>query len=288
MLFNFLLILTFTNISFSFDKNFKTINDRVPLEFNRLFESLRDNISDQKEKIRLVNVCTEIDDNLLGIQKEHIFFLLKSEVIKNVVEHKHKKFSTYPITSGLIIDLEKDLKKKQSNLTPFSNWIWDSVIAELKFRESENLISEKKFDKNNFKGSQKLMAQRFERYTIFLLPWIFNMLNLDPEEFNKLTQKISWNILNKISLRSLLFKKLSSNSFNETQFKIFNIPPNLIELKTEDTVKMQSDVNSRTNSLSEESLVEKNKASLEIQNVSLDDLSPLSDEITKEIEQKSP
>ena len=286
MIFNLFFLVTISTLSFGFDKDFKTVNDRVPLEFNHLFESLKVTINSPAEKARLVNICLELDENLGILEKEHIFFLMKSEVIKNVLEYKHKKNREYSVTTTLIRNLEKEFTKKQSKLSSFSNWIWESIIAEFKYRESKNLITEKKFNKNDFVKSNKIEAFRFSRYLNFLLPWVDKMMSLSPEDFNKMTKEISWVVLYRMNERSLLFKKFSTASSTETRVKIFNIPSNLTEEKTDPPLRTQS--NENLNSLSEESIAEKNKASQEIQNVSPDDLSPLSEEVTKEIEQKAP
>ena len=287
MIFNLFFILTFSAFSLSFDKDFKTVNDRVPLEFNHLFESLKGNISSAQEKMKIIDLCKDLNENLGLLGKEHIFLLMKSEVIKHTLEYKHKKFNTHPINKNLIAHLEKDFQNKQPKLSSFSQWIWESILAELKHREAMNLISEKNFNATHFSGSSKPQALRFERYLIFLVPWIDKMLSLNPEEFNKLTKKVSWIILQSLNQRSLLFKQLSSASSGETKVQIFNIPAHLFESKPLLSPKeTQSDIDS--GSLDQESKIEKKRAFQEIQNVSPDDLSPLSDEVTKEIEQITP
>jgi hypothetical protein len=287
LIFNLFFILTFSAFSLSFDKDFKTINDRVPLEFNHLFESLKGNISSIQEQKKIIDLCKELNENLGLLQKEHIFLLMKSEVIKHTLEHKHKKFNTHPINKTLISHLEQDFQNKQAKLSSFSKWIWESMVAELKYREGMNLISEKNFNVTHFSGPSRALALRFERYLIFLIPWIDKMLSLNPEEFNKLTRKVSWIILQSLNQRSLLFKQLSSTSSSETKIQIFNIPSHLAELKSlSSSEKTQSKKD--TDTLTQESKMEKSRASEEIKNVSPDDLSPLSDEVTKEIEQNTP
>jgi hypothetical protein len=284
LIFNLIFILLFSQLSFGFDKDLKTINDRVPLEFNHLFESLKGSISSTQEKNKFINLCKELNENLGFLQKEHIFLLMKSEVIKHTLEYKHKKYNTHSVTSSLIVQLEKDFQIKKTKLSTFSRWIWESVLAELKHRESMNLITEKNFNANFFSGATKTQALRFERYLIFLLPWIDKMLSLTPEEFNKLSRKVSWTILGRLNERSLLFKTLSLSSNEKVQ--VFNIPSQLSERKSTSPSETQS-IESPKN-LNEEAKIEKNKASEEIQNVSPDDLSPLSDEVTKEIDQSTP
>lgn len=281
-----LLLLFIPTISFGFDKDFKTVNDRVPLEFNYLFESMKIGSQSPSDKLKLVGICKELDENLGLLQTEHIFLLLKSEVIKNVLEYKHQKIRAFDMTIPLISRIEEDFNKKQSLLNPFSQWIWRSIIAELKHRESMGLITNKSFNPNSFEGGKKLDANRFARYLIYILPWIDKMDSLSAAEFNNLSREVSWVILRRLNERSLLFKRFASTATTEMKVTIFNIPSKLLELHPEDIKRMQSDETPLT--LKEESEKEKLKAREQVQGVTPDDLSTLSDEVSKELEQKAP
>jgi hypothetical protein len=281
-----LLLLFIPLLSFGFDKDFKTVNDRVPLEFNYLFESMKIGSQSPSDKLKLIGICKDLDENLGFLQTEHIFLLLKSEVIKNVLEHKHQKVRAFDMTTPLLLRIEEDFSKKQSLLNPFSQWIWRSIIAELKHRESMGLITNKSFNPNLFEGAKKLDANRFARYLNYILPWIDKMDSLSAAEFNNLTREVSWIILRRLNERSLLFKRFASTATTETKVTIFNIPSKLLVLHPEDIKRMQSDETPLT--LKEESEKEKLKAMEQVQGVTPDDLSTLSDEVSKELEQKAP
>lgn len=286
MIFKLLIPLVLSANAFAFDPDFKTVNDRVPLEFHHLFESMKIAMKTPGEKIQLVGICKDLDENLGFLQKEHIFLLMKSEVIKNVLEYKHKKVRSFDVTSLLIRRLEEDFAKKRTLLTPFSQWIYNSVIAELKYRESLGLISARSFNPGNFDGTKKIEAQRFNRYLTYLLPWIDKMDSLTVADFNNLTKEVSWVILRRLNERSLLFKRYASTAASDTKVTIFNIPSKLLELHPEDIKRMQS--NEVPLTLKEESEKAKTEATKQIQNVSPDDLSPLSEEVSKELEEKAP
>lgn len=286
MIFKLLFPLLIAGSALGFDNDFKTVNDRVPLEFNYLFDSMKISVKSPSEKIQLVGICKELDENLGFIQKEHIFLLMKSEVIKNVLEFKHKKVRSFDVTTFLISRLEEDFGKKQGLLTPFSQWIYRSTIAELRYRESMGLISARSFNPNNFEGAKKTEAQRFSRYLTYLLPWIDKMDSLSAANFNELTKEVSWVILRRLNQRSILFKRFASTATSDTKVTIFNIPGKLLELHPEDIKRAQSNQPDLT--LKEESEKAKTEAAKQIQNVTPDDLSPLSDEVSKELEQKAP
>lgn len=273
-------------IAFGFDKDFKTVNERVPLEFNYLFDSMKISIKSPADKLKLVGLCKDLDENLGFLKTEHIFLLLKSEVIKNVLEFKHQKVRTFDMTTTLLTRIEEDYSKKESLLNPFSQWIWRSIIAELKLRESMGLITNKSFNPNLFEGTKKLDALRFSRYLNYILPWVDKMDSLSAHEFNNLTKDVSWIILRRLNERSLLFKRFASTATTDSKITIFNIPAKLLELHPEDIKRMQSDEAPLT--LKEESKKAKIEAQEQVQSVTPDDLSPLSDEVNKELEQKAP
>lgn len=271
--------------SLAFDKDLKTINDRVPLEFNHLFESMKLEIKTPSEKIRLVGLAQELNQNLGLLGKEHIFLLMKSEVIKNVLEHKFAKVRQFDVSTLLIDRLNKNFTEKEKYLNPFSLWIWRSVIAELNHRKNLGLISEKSFSSRSFTGEKQGEAQRFERYLKYLLPWIDKMDSLSASEFNELSKEVSWTILRRLNDRSILFKRFASTTSSEPQITLINIPPKLLELKPEEIKTMQAD--STPESLKEASMRERNEAQDKMDQVTPEDLSPLSEDVARELEKKS-
>jgi len=287
LIYKLLISLILCSSAFAFDKDFKTVNDRVPLEFNHLFESMKILIKTPSEKIRFVGLCKDLDENLGFLQKDQIFFLMKSEVIKNVLEYRFTKVRSFDVTTLLISRLTEDFEKKQKLLSPFSQWIWRSTIAELKHREKMGLITNRSFNANAFQDSKKAEALRFQKYLTYLLPWIDKMDSLSVSQFNDLTKEVSWVILRRLNERSLLFKRYASTATTDTKITIFNIPSKLLELHPEDIKRMQNDEEGPL-TLKEESQKEKIEAFEDVQSATLDDMSPLSDEVSKELEEKAP
>lgn len=270
----------------AFDKDFTAMSDRVPLEFTHLFNSLKMGIKTPAEKIQMIGICKDLDENLGQLQKEHIFLLMKSEVIKNVLEYKFKKVRQFDMTLLLLDRLEEDFKNKEKYLNQFSQWIWRSILAELRFRRDMGLITARSFDVNQFDGAKKAEAQRFARYLTYLMPWIDRMDSLTAPEFNNLSKQVSWVILRRLNERSLLFKRYASTATSNTKITIFNIPQKLLELHPEDIKRMQQ--NEVPLTLKEESEKEKTEATKQVQDVTPEDLSPLSDEINEELNKKIP
>jgi hypothetical protein len=111
------------------------------------------------------------------------------------------------------------------------------------------------------------------------------MDSLDAGKFNLLAKEVSWAILERINHRSILFKRYASTSAGDTQTTIINIPQKLIDLRPEDIKKMQSDTMPLT--LSEQSKVEKAEASEQVEKVTPLDMSTMSDDLARELENKT-
>lgn len=287
MICKILILLLITTPAFGFHKDFKTVNDRVPLEFSHLFNSMKTSLKTPSEQIKLVGLAKELDENLGSLKTEHIFFLMKSEVIKNVLGYRFTKVRQFDITLLLLKRLDDELEKKEKFLSPFSLWIWRSIMAELNHRKDLGLISNKSFQAGSFEGSKKIEAQRFARYLNYLIPWIDRMDGLSAPEFNDLTKQVSWIILRRLNERSLLFKRFATQALGDTKVTIFNIPQKLLELHPEEIKRMQSN-EAPTLDLKEESEKEKNEARKQIQDVTPTDMSPLSDEISQELDKNTP
>lgn len=279
MIFN-LLALLFCLSAFAFNKDFKTVNDRVPLEFQHLFTSMKLEVKTPIEKVQLVGICKELDDNLSFLPKEHLFLLLKSEVIKNTLEYKFAKVRQFDLTVSLIDRLEKDLAKKEKYLNPFAVWIWRSIIAELNLRQEHGLITQKSFNARTFEGAKLAEALRFEKYLKYLMPWIDRMDSLSAGDFNALTKDVGWTILRRINDRSLLFKRFASTAAGDVKISLFNIPQKLMELNPEDIKNIQSE-RLLPSSLQEEGAREKTEATESVEKATPTDMSPLSEEIDK-------
>ncbi len=269
----------------AFDKDFTTVNDRVPHEFSVLFDSLKASIDSPAEKIKMVGLCKDLDENLGYLPKDQIFLLMKSEVMKNVLQHPFKKLRQVDVNAALLKRIDDAYARKERLLTPFSLWVWRSVAAELRHRQGLGLVTEKAFDVRNFTGTKLPEAQRFARYLTYLKPWLERMENATATEFNQLTKHASWIILRSINNRSLLFKRFASTITTDVKTTTFNIPRKLLDLHPEDIKRMQKDQTSF--SLKDESEKERSKAREQVDKATVEDMSPVSDELAKELEKKA-
>lgn len=282
-----LLILVFlisTNI-FAFDKDLKTVNDRTTLEFNLLFEAMKLEAKTPSDRIKFVGLCKELDENLGFLSKDQIFLLMKSVVIKELLEYKFTKVRQYDMTTLLIDRLESGFTQKERFLNGFSKWIWRSVLAELKSREKSGIITTRSFNPRTFEGDKMTEALRFQKYLTYLSPWVDKMDSLSAPEFNTLVKEVSWVILRRLNERSLLFKRYASTASGDTKITLINIPQKLLDLRPEDIKRMQNDEPDMT--LKEQSEKEKSRAQETVEKVTPEDFSPLSDDLNRELQKKT-
>ncbi len=284
---NFRLLLLFIILipkTWAFDKDLTTISDKVPFEFNLLFDSMKLEIKSPSEKIRMIGLCKDINENLGALNKEHIYLLLKTELIKGTMEYKFSKVRQFDMNLLLLARLEEDFKAKQGFLNSFSKWIWQSVIAELHHRKKMGLITNSSCNPGNFDGQKRTEALRFQKYLHYLSPWIDKMDSLEAAAFNKLSKEVGWGLLERINDRSLLFKRYASSASAKEKTVLFNIPQKLLDLKPEEIKSMQND--SLPPTLSEQSKREKNEATKQMEQVTPLDMSTLSDDISEELQKK--
>lgn len=285
MKFSALLYLFFSTQVLAFHKDFKTVNERVPLEFSLMFDSMKIEVKSPSEKLRMVGLCKDLNDNLGFLKKEHIFMLMKTEIIKSTLEFKFNKVRQFDMNSLLITRLEYEYAGKKAYLNSFSRWIWQSILAELNHRQKMGLISTTSFNPGRFEGAKRDEAMRFQRYLNYLYPWLDKMDSLDAASFNNLSKEISWSVLERINDRSVLFKRYASTATGDTQTVIINIPSKLLELHPEDIKNMQNDT--MPLSLADQSKIEKADAAKEIEKVTPLDMSTMSDDLAQELENKT-
>lgn len=274
-------LLIFPILALSFDKDLKITSDKTPLEFDLLFDSMKLQSKTPADKIRLVGMAQELNKNLGFLPKEQIFLLMKSEVTKNFLEHKFSKVRQFDVTNLLIDRLEKNLIEKGKLLTPFSTWAFRSIIAELKTYQKEGLITDKSFNPDLFKGEKREKALRLKKYLTYLLPWIDRMDALPASDFNELSTEVGWEILDRLNSRSLLLRRYAAEG-SAASGNLINIPDRLTDLKPEQIKNLQN--NNSDLSLKEKSVKEKNEASEEVKSATPDDLSPLSEDVSIEID----
>lgn len=282
-----LLILSLSSVHvFGFNKDFTTVNDRVPYEFKLMFESLKDQANNKTDQFKLVALSQDLNTNLSPLAKNTIFFLMKSEIIKNVLEYKIPKSRPFTATTGSVQRLLSKWDLNQKSYTSFSRWIIQSVLAELKQADADGLILAGDVIKTqNLSGEKQIKAIRFLRFMKYAASWCDQIENLSAAEFNQLAASVSWVAMDRLNQRALLLKRYASTSQSETTTVTFNIPGELVNLSPSEIKNLQE---APTPTLKEASEASRQEAKEQTQKLAPEDLSPLSEDIQKKIDQQLP
>lgn len=204
----FILIAFYISNLWAFPNDFKLINDRTPIEFNVLFESMKNSLRDPVKQAELAVICNKINKGLAPLKVEQVKFLIMSEIYKTILEWKFPKNESNFSSS----DLKRILFNRENNqniYTPFSTSIILSIVA-----DAERIA----IDDNKLQNAEKKQIQQY------VGKWLKQADNLSPTDFNALTLEVSWEILKRIERESILFQELSSKAIEDVREDTFNIP----------------------------------------------------------------
>ncbi len=282
-----LLILALTSLQcLGFNKDFTTVNDRVPYEFKLMFESLKLEAKSKADQFKLVAMSQDLNTNLAPLQKNTIFFLMKSEIIKNVLEYKIPKSRPFAPNSANIQRLFAKWEQNQKTYNSFSRWIVQSILAEMKVAEADGLIlAGQDLRPGLFTGEKQIKTVRFLRFMKYAAAWCDQIESLNPDEFNKFAGTVSWVTLERINQRALLLKRYASSSQSDVTTMTFNIPGELLNVSPSEIKNLQDPP---TPSLKEASEATRQEAKEQTEKLTPEDLSPISEDIQKKIDQQLP
>lgn len=214
-------LILFSTCAHAYNKDFKLVNDRAPHEFKVLFESMRNSLRDPVEEARLVAYCSRIDKGLAPLKRDQSMLLLKTEIYKTLLEWKFSK-SDYRVTNKSLDRIKTNLTNDAAIYTPFSKWVIETMMADLEgFRASGELDTAESV-RNRSSGDEN--ARQITKILTYTREWLHKADTLTAQNFNELTQKASWMILQRVREKALLFQELSSKAVQVTEEKTFNIP----------------------------------------------------------------
>lgn len=272
--------------AFAFNKDFTTVNDRVPYEFRLMFESLKGDAKSSADQFKLVAQAQDLNKNLGPLQKNTIFFLMKSEIIKNVLEYKIPKSRPFSPNAAAVQRVYSKWEQNQKSYNSFSRWIIQSILAELKVAEADGLIlSGQELRPQLFTGEKQVKAIRFLRFMKYAGAWCDKIETLSAPEFNKLAAAVSWVTLDRLNQRALLLKRYASTSQSDTTTVTFNIPGELLNISPSEIKNLQD---TPVPTLKEASEATRQEAKEQTEKLAPDDLSPISEDIQKKIDQQLP
>ena len=202
-----LLLALLPSIAWGFSKDFTLINDRAPLEFKIMFESMKNGLRDPVEQNRLVAYCGRINRGLAPLKKDQAMFLLKAEIYRTILDWKFPD-NRFQITDTSIKRVELNLITGQSIYSAFSVWMLEALLADVEKMKSTSTVN----------NAESEMISRYVK------KWLSQADSLSPADFNTLTLQVSWKILERVREKSLLFQEISSEAIQATEEQTFNIP----------------------------------------------------------------
>lgn len=213
----------FSISSYAFNKDFNLINDRAPLEFRLLFESMKYSIKDLNEQVRLIVLAQHINKGLGPLKKDQSFFLLKSEVYKSLLEWPHPP-TQFQVGSHTLERMKTNLNASKAIYTPFSQWVLEALMADLQEFQEAGLLDITPAQKNMLNGEKSLRYQKMQRVLKYTRGWLEQADTMSAKDFNKLTEELSWKTLERVKERSSLFRRFSSKAVQDRDENTFNIP----------------------------------------------------------------
>jgi hypothetical protein len=285
-----LIILTFTLLTsisaLGFNKDFTTVNDRVPYEFKLMFESLKSDSKTKADQFKLVALAQDLNTNLAPLQKNTIFFLMKSEIIKNVLEYKIPKSRPFTPSQANVQRLFAKWEQNQKSYSSFSRWIIQSILAEMKQAEADGFIlAGQDLRPQLFTGDKQAKTVRFLRFMKYASAWCDQIDSRSAGEFNQLASTVSWVTLDRLNQRALLLKRYASTSQSDTTTVTFNIPGELANYSPSEIKNLEEPP---VPTLKEASEATRQEAEEQTQKLAPEDLSPLSEDIQKKIDDQLP
>jgi len=211
--------------AFAFHKDFTLVNDRAPVEFKLMFESMKYSLKDAQDQIKLIVLSQHINKGLGPLSKEQSMFLLKSETYKSLLEWRHPP-SQFQIGTHTIDRLKKSLEANRSIYTPYSKWIVESLIADLKNFKEQGILDLTNSQKSTLKGEKALQYQKMQRVFKYSRGWVEQADTLSAKDFNQLTEELAWRTFERVKERAAMFRRFSSRAIQDKEEMTFNIPEN--------------------------------------------------------------
>ncbi len=208
----------------AFHKDFTLVNDRAPLEFRLLFETMRTSLTQPEEQVRLVAFCQRIDRGLGPLKKDQAFFLLKSEVYGTLLTWKFPASPLPPPGPHTLQRLRALLAANKAIYTPFSLWVIESLLADYESLQKDGLLGATPDADPTADAARTRAIHRMRKLVRYTRGWVEKADLLSAQDFNALTMDLSWRVLERVNERAALFRRHSSQAVQDTHETTFNIP----------------------------------------------------------------
>ena len=191
----------------------------LPAEFSYLIESIQLYPLEDKERETLGQKIKDIDQMLSELTKEEVYFLLKSEIYKGLLEQPKLKNQYSYYNPDILKPLNQIIEVRIEDYHKFAQWLMYAVYSDLRQTFDSpfyNTFAVKKKTGLRIRNKNIIMMQRkFD----FVLPWYEEIINSTPEEFHEGLKDTMFNLLDVIKVKMGDLIKFS-------RFEKFKIDPN--------------------------------------------------------------
>jgi len=192
----------------------------LPAEFSYLVESIQLYPLEPKEREELGKKLREIDQMLAQMTKEEVYFLLKSEIYKGLLNRPKLKNPNNYYNPEILKPLNSIIEVRVDDYHKFAQWLLFAVYSDLRqIFDSPfyNTFAVKKKTGLPLKNKNVIMMQKkFD----FILPWYEEVINSTPEEFHEALKENMFQLLASIEMKIKDLLKYS-------RFEKFKLDPNI-------------------------------------------------------------
>ena len=280
----FLILFSFSFSVHSFNKDFNLVNDRAPLEFRLLFESMKYSLKELNEQVRLIVLAQHINKGLGPLKKDQSFFLLKSEVYKSLLEWPHPP-TQFQVGSHTLERIKTNINASKAIYTPFSQWVLEALMADLEEFQKEGLLDLPPAQKSMLNGEKSQRYLKMQRVLKYTRGWLEQADTMSAKDFNKLTEELSWKTLERVKERSSLFRRFSSKAVQDSNQNTFNIPEQgMPQMNQGKPAPPATTVDPAMKGISEKAAEEKAEASSSVENLEVDSAAVPAQELSEAID----
>lgn len=202
-------------------------NNKFPLEFVLLIQSLQKiELTDEEKKDLIKNIAI-IDQIAAIMSKEEIFFIIKTEIYKAILnKYKDEKTRFKLYRPENIVKLKDFSKRKFTALLPFANWMARAIQSDMKVIIKSHLFNKliNHLKRTNLINNSNL--RKVKRRLSLLLPWYQKLSTLAKNDIDELMKEFMIECLRKItffikSLAQFTQEKELAISPKVTSYKFF-------------------------------------------------------------------
>lgn len=198
----------------------------LPVEFSYLVESLQQYPLSDKEREEITKEIKELDKLFSLMSKEEVFFVLKSEIYKELLNKPRLAQQSQYYNKKILRTLLDLIEAKIDSYHPFAKWIIIATYADLKQIFDSAYYNTFIVEKKGI-GLKNPNAALIEKKLNLVLPWFEDITGQSPEVFHENLKPVMLSLLAKLNkkIKYLLqysrFEKL--NLVTEDALKYFEI-----------------------------------------------------------------